>query len=905
MAGEHGLDADDMAMYEKPVQRRAIPVYEEFATKEWVYKKNPARSGDKKRIAWMTKSDEEFYFEDYRSVAGQIDIITAALKEHPDLRKAASVDAPGNQWLRNVKKYLNAVQEDAVDTLTIPVLRAERTVNDAQLAELVGRQLDGEGDRVERLDGEEKGIEEGKGEVVDIEDGEGEERVLHPRTYTTFYKTILRGVRLWKRPPHDACSRCDDFEKLSNRFKELNLALLSKPDDLEHDACMALITRAGGRQAAWRESREAANALPNLLKHVEWFQEQRKYVKLRELVKAWEAMWYLDYGGFTDSGNKKVSVWSVTVVGLNRKLEHFDFFFDAANQHLQAGISGAKKNGQTGIFFLEEMLDPSKAPAECKGKSIFGCKFPDVTHNIMSGDTGNGYRAYEMLQALSKLFSKFGYTCELIPLSPGHAWNLTDGRIAHMNTFIRLAKASARIFGAKHVASLFHKASDPEMVNSRKFMARSSIFFRVVPQLDVSADKKNLGAMLVHPDVEKGNVGVKGLIYFDFSVAGLEGGVEHPHGYARVREHGNETRMGNKTFVYTWCKDLVKLMCQHCSDTAGRPVLLSVSACTKKVCQVEEAASLAAARVEEQEQKQDPLPLEREFVDGEVVAPLPAVQRRRQATKECKECSAREGTPVPRKTHGCTSTTCKVCEVCSRRERKVVLKNVSGCQKNRCKGGAGQEDSDSSLDSQDSEEEEEEEEDEAEDAEEDKLDEKEEAEEQEEGEEGEAEEGSVAVVGEAGPAAGEVRGEAAEGGVAGVSGVDASRKRSKAGGSDRIDPPEALRNKKRKGYQAPASAFKKVSEFEVGDVVSLHSQNEEEEHVAWVAEVVKKTKGGHPKLYVHYLEPTDALDGGFDYGGKWKQCTGEDGHQVAIQPDIVLSKVIWVNGRMGDEQWDA
>ena len=118
-----------------------------------------------------------------------------------------------------------------------------------------------------------------------------------------------------------------------------------------------------------------------------------------------------------------------------------------------------------------------------------------------------------------------------------------------MNTFIRLAKANARMFGAKHVAALFHEASNPNKVNSRKYMARSSIFFRVVPQLDVSADKKNLGAMLVHPDVEKGCVGVKGLIYFDFSVAGLEGGVEHPHGYARVREHGNETRMGNKTFV--------------------------------------------------------------------------------------------------------------------------------------------------------------------------------------------------------------------------------------------------------------------------------------------------------------------------------------------------------------------
>ena len=109
-------------------------------------------------------------------------------------------------------------------------------------------------------------------------------------------------------------------------------------------------------------------------------------------------------------------------------------------------------------------------------------------------------------------------------------------------------------------------------------------------QFDVSAEKKLLGAKLVHPDVEgcSTSVGVKGLIYFNFSVVGVDGGVEHPHDYARVREHGNETRMGNKTFVYTWRKAMaLKLMCQHCSDTAGRPVLLSVSACTKKVCTVE------------------------------------------------------------------------------------------------------------------------------------------------------------------------------------------------------------------------------------------------------------------------------------------------------------------------------
>ena len=43
-----------------------------------------------------------------------------------------------------------------------------------------------------------------------------------------------------------------------------------------------------------------------------------------------------------------------------------------------------------------------------------------------------------MLEFLSHLKSKFGYTAELIPLAPGHAWNRTDARIAHMNIFLKL-----------------------------------------------------------------------------------------------------------------------------------------------------------------------------------------------------------------------------------------------------------------------------------------------------------------------------------------------------------------------------------------------------------------------------------------------------------------------------------
>ena len=61
--------------------------------------------------------------------------------------------------------------------------------------------------------------------------------------------------------------------------------------------------------------------------------------------------------------------------------------------------------------------------------------------------------------------------------------------------------------------------------------------------------------------------------------------MEHPVGYARVREYGDPDPSGrfqNQTMVYTWRQDLAKLMCQECSDFTGRPVNLSVNGCSKK-----------------------------------------------------------------------------------------------------------------------------------------------------------------------------------------------------------------------------------------------------------------------------------------------------------------------------------
>ena len=85
-----------------------------------------------------------------------------------------------------------------------------------------------------------------------------------------------------------------------------------------------------------------------------------------------------------------------------------------------------------------------------------------------------------MLDFLSTVHSKFGYSIELAPLAPGHAYNRTDARIAHMNTFMKNLKARTHVFGAQGVAKAFHAASESAKKKPRKHMARCHIFYRSV-----------------------------------------------------------------------------------------------------------------------------------------------------------------------------------------------------------------------------------------------------------------------------------------------------------------------------------------------------------------------------------------------------------------------------------------
>ena len=98
-----------------------------------------------------------------------------------------------------------------------------------------------------------------------------------------------------------------------------------------------------------------------------------------------------------------------------------------------------------------------------------------------------------------------------------------------MNTFLNVILSKSRVIGARDVAAVFRAASDPRLKNQRKYMARSHIFFRVVHVDSEKAEqqKKNFGALLRSTLLPSGKMGVRGFLYFAFSVKGPNGDIAH------------------------------------------------------------------------------------------------------------------------------------------------------------------------------------------------------------------------------------------------------------------------------------------------------------------------------------------------------------------------------------------
>ena len=390
--------------------------------------------------------------------------------------------------------------------------------------------------------------------------------VLSPRSLAGFYRGLLRGVRLWRRPPQEYCDRCAECTTVTDEVEQLTKALTTFTTG-KSGGDVDLVRSAGGERKAWARVRFLQTKLPDLQKHVAWKDKSRAYVKHREQNLRWElapggvreVLLYLDYGGMQDSRGAKCSVWSACALAKDRLQEHFDFHFDAANQNhsvKRGDGDGHKKDGEAGIFFLGALIDPARHPGG-GGRSLLDEVFQGATNVLLSGDTGNGFRAYEMLEELSKVLYRFGltYKVELMPLGPGHAYNRTDARLARQNTFLSKLVREARVFGSVGIAAAFRAAARGGV--RRKFLERSHVYHAVVPVLATRDTTRTWGTM------GKG-LGVRGLAYFRFY---SDSDVPLPEGTCCLaREYSDPTHIGNPTRLYCFAPAALRLMCQSCSD---------------------------------------------------------------------------------------------------------------------------------------------------------------------------------------------------------------------------------------------------------------------------------------------------------------------------------------------------
>jgi hypothetical protein len=255
-----------------------------------------------------------------------------------------------------VEKLFEATLLPVIDnTQQSPAEVAGQAASEAARASIAASQAASEAAVEEQLRAVDGADEADEASVDADEEDEQGPYVLYPRSMKFFYNKLLKNLGLQRRPPHDACDRCAQYDKNEARTYELQAAVRCKASDVDHSKHAKVLEDAGGLQAARAELRSLEHEHGDLKKHVEWRELRRAYCMMRhDNLQPGEVMWQLDYGGFQDSGGKKVSVWSVTVLAPGREQEHFDFLFDAANQH--SDRPGAKKDGITGMFFLHELL---------------------------------------------------------------------------------------------------------------------------------------------------------------------------------------------------------------------------------------------------------------------------------------------------------------------------------------------------------------------------------------------------------------------------------------------------------------------------------------------------------------------------------------------------------------------
>jgi hypothetical protein len=219
-------------------------------------------------------------------------------------------------------------------------------------------------------------------------------------------------------------------------------------------------------------------------RHVKWYRTQRAVVQRRSDTLKWEdggkkeVLAYLDYGTIYDSDGKHVDIWSSTLVWRpngTKQTHSFNIFYEKKDWP-----NGTKnKNSSTGRMGLRELVDPACNVEGDYKKSALEDLCAGVTHLILSGDTGNGFRGVPMSYYHTMLWHLHRLVVEQIPLPPRHAWNLTDAQFARLNTFFRKLMRVGFLRGPKQFAEMLRRATDQRCTDARRLIKNCTSRFRI------------------------------------------------------------------------------------------------------------------------------------------------------------------------------------------------------------------------------------------------------------------------------------------------------------------------------------------------------------------------------------------------------------------------------------------
>ena len=340
-------------------------------------------------------------------------------------------------------------------------------------------------------------------------------------------RTTKEGLKI-TRISTRSCAPCRELPRAKRKRAKLDSDLeIARAQDPPTDC-----TQIAGALAA------CERRLLQLERHRKWVEHNNKYVTSIEDDISWNirpntSLVTMDYAKlYATSGRASKSCIltfcrppSTSVLG-HISLDYVDNWFRGAS------------NGIAGCRILEYLFART---------DIF-----KTEHIIFSGDTGNGFRGYEMFKFYSHCWSRYGKRVEHMSRCPRHAENHCDRHIAHIATKARAVMDRCGVFTL------------PEFANISRDIVATHAFFHDTGIDDVSTN--GLDPSVHHPIANVAKPpGIKSITHaqFRWRVAGERYSED---GVCRVQEMidgGPEKR--NRWRV--WCLDSTQpKLCGPCSD---------------------------------------------------------------------------------------------------------------------------------------------------------------------------------------------------------------------------------------------------------------------------------------------------------------------------------------------------